>query len=1031
MKRFLTSFLMAILLPALSFAQSRIVTGIVADSQGEPLIGAAVVVKDAPSIVAITDLDGRFSIKLPLGSTVLEASFIGMQNQEVNVGSRNSITIVLEDRYNELDEAVVVGYGQQKKASVVGSITQTSGKVLERAGGVSSVGAALTGNLPGVITTASTGMPGEEDPKIYIRGASSWNNSQPLVLVDGIERPISSVDISSVESISVLKDASATSVFGVKGANGVILITTKRGQEGKATVNVGFNSTVKVPSKLPGKYDAYDALMWRNVAIERELGLIPDSWVDITPQSTIDLYRNQTSVEQRERYPNVDWNDELFKDFAMAYNANVSVSGGAKIVNYFAAVDYQYEGDLFKKWDNGRGYDPGYGFNRVNVRSNLDFNITKTTKLHTNLFGSAGIKKGPWGASGSETTVWEGIYGVAPDVFLPRYSDGTWGYYPAASNVSNSAAELALGGIQYTTTTRLNVDFIIEQDLSMLLKGWSAKGIISWDNTFVEKERGVNDEYNDAQYKWIDPDTGETTWKEKFDANNNFDFQDGPQWYVSGGRVSNGSTQRNLFYQFQTDWKRTFGKHDVTAMGMFSRQENAYGSEIPSYREDWAFRATYNYANRYMVELNGAYNGSEKFAPQNRFAFFSSYALGWLISEEKFMKNQNVITFLKLRASYGTIGDDNISSRWLYLSQWAYGGTAKMGLYSENSPYTWYKESTVGNEDVHWEKVTKKNLGLDFSIYDGLVAGSFDLFDDLRTDILIEGSSRAVPPYFGMDAPAANLGKVSSKGFEIELRFNKNIGSDWHLWGNYNFSHAKSTILERDDPALLPDYQKYAGKRLGQNYSYVTDKFYNTWDELYGSTIYSTNDDQKLPGDYNIVDYNGDGVIDSYDSVPYAYSSIPENTYNFTVGFDWKGLSFFVQFYGVYNVTRQVVFTSFYGKRDLLYEQGSFWSKDNTDADIPLPRWVSVASDYSDGNRYMYDGSYLRLKNAEVSYTFAPVWLKRAGVKSLRVFLNGNNLWVWTKMPDDRESNFAGTGWASQGAYPTVKRINLGAKFNF
>lgn len=1039
-KLFLIGFLFSLLVlpgPELLAQNEHIVTGVVLDEQKNPIAGATVAVK-GKTVGVFTEDDGSFSIKVPAGSQTLAISFMGMETQEVSVLNKNHIAVMLKDNNIQLTETVIVGYGQQKKASVVGAITQTTGKVLERAGGVSSVGAALTGNLPGVITEASTGMPGEEDPRIVIRGRSSWNGSDPLILVDGIERPMTSVDISSVESISVLKDASATAVFGVKGANGVILITTKRGVEGKASIRVGANATLKAPSKLPGKYDAYDALSIRNSVIEYELGLRPDAWANMTPVSIINKYRNPANLEESERYPNVDWADALFEDYAMSYNANLNVTGGTRFVKYFAGVDFLHEGDLFKKWDNNRGYNTGYGFNRLNVRSNLDFQLTRTTVLKVNLSGSHGAKRSPWGASGNEYTMWQGAYSVAPDVFLPKYSDGTWGYYePAPVAATNSAQNLAIAGNMLKTTTRINTDFTLDQDLSMITKGLNLKGTISWDNVFVETERGITDLNNGTQAKWINPETGEVRWKESYDGDNRFDFEEGRKWTTSPGVMENWSTQRKLYYQLQLNYGIRLGKHDITAMGLFSRDEKATGSQIPNYREDWVFRATYGFNDRYFFDYSGAYNGSEKFSKDHRFAFFSSGGIGWMVSEEKFMKGLKFLDMFKLKASYGSIGDDNIGQRWLYLTQWAYGGwdgfngQALMGPnMDEYSPYTWYRETQIGRSDVHWEKVTKTNYAAEFSFLNGLVAGELDFFTDKRTDILINGSNQAIPSYFGANPPTANLGRVKTNGYELTLKLNYQFKTGLRLWGNFNLTHAKDKVLSQDDPELLPYYQKRAGKQIGQATTHVGHGYYNTWDEVYGSTIHDKNDNQKLPGNNYIIDYNGDGVIDTYDEVPYGYSSTPQNTYNATVGFEYKGFAAFVQFYGVNNVTRQVVFGSFTGGQNLVYDEGSYWSKNNTNPDVPMPRWLSTPSEYSRGHRYMYDGSYIRLKNAEISYTFDSGWVKKLGLQSLRLYLNGNNLWVWSKMPDDRESNFAGTGWASQGAYPTVKRFNLGININ-
>lgn len=948
-KRMLTLAAMLLAFCLNIMAQSGItVKGTVADSNGEPIIGASVVVKGKPGVGTISDIDGNFVLNVPDENTVLVISYVGMQNKELKVGSVRNFNVTLEEDRRQLEEVVVVGYGQQKKASVVGAITQTTGDVLKRAGGINDISQALAGNLPGVVVTSSTGMPGAEDAQITVRAASSWNSSNPLVLVDGVERPMSSVDISSVQTVSVLKDASATAVYGVKGANGVILITTKRGQEGKATVDVTFNATLKAPSKLPNKYDAYDALMYRNESIEHELGIQSGAWDDISPMSFISMYRNQTTQEQRERYPNIDWQNELFKDYCMSYNANVNLSGGTNFVKYFVSVDYVNEGDLYQTWNTGRGYSAGYGYNRINARSNLDFQLTKTTTFKMNVAGSNAQRKTPWGqtddTSWGTAQQWAGAYNISPDAFYPLYSDGSWGYYPRAVNITNSAESIALSGIMKTTTTRINTDFTLEQKLDFITKGLRFNAQVAWDNVFVELNRGINDLYNNPQHKWIDPLTGEVYYKTAYDADSKFDYRQGVLWNTQSGEVDNSKTVRNLNYHLQLDWARSFGLHNLTAMGLWSRQEEGKGSEVPHYREDWVFRLTYNWANRYFVEWNGAYNGSERFSEDNRFAFFQSGAAGWMISDEPWMRNLKWLDMLKLRASYGQIGDDNVNQRWIYMSQWAYGGNTVMDLDHGTSPYTWYRESVLGNPDVKWETVTKKNIGLDYSFLNGLFAGSVDIFEDKRKDILLDGASQSVPYYFGATPPTANLGRVRTRGYELELRVNYPIKKDMRVWANFNMTHSKNKILFKDDPELYPDYQKSAGYAIGQYHSYLDKGYVNSYDELYGTTEHDVNDNQKLVGDYNIVDFNGDGVIDKDDSAPYGYTGTPENTYNATIGFEWKGFSCFVQFYGVTNVTRDVWLEDFPSNLDTVYDKGSWWSKYNMDSDVTFSRWISTPS---------------------------------------------------------------------------------------
>ena len=1028
-------------------AQKIQVKGNLVDGTGEPLIGATVKVKGNAGVGAVTDFDGNFIISVPSENSTLVFTYVGMKTKEVKIGKKRELKLTLEDD-NAIGEVVVVGYGQQKKASVVGAITQTTGKVLERAGGVSDIGSALTGNLPGVITSSSSGMPGDEDPKIVIRGVSSWNSSDPLVLVDGIERPMSSVDIHSVQSISVLKDASATAVYGVKGANGVILITTKRGTEGKAKISASASSALKLVSKLPETYGSADALYYVNQAIKHELGLSPSSWGDIRSTDFINNYNApagsidpETGLLMSERYPDVDWQKELFKDYAMSYNANVNIAGGTKAVKYYSAIDYQHEGDLFREWKNNRGYTSGYGFNRINVRSNLDFQLTKTTTLKANLAGSHGIRKSPYGldkGSWAETQLWQAAYSAPHDTFLPQYSDGVWGYFPKDEQGSpNSVTQLALHGEQATTTTRINTDFTLEQDLSFITKGLKASAIVSWDNVFVEASRGVNDLDHAAQYKYIDPITGVVTYKQKPGGKNNFDFVETIAWKTDAGALNNNLTQRNLFYQAQLYWGRKFGQHDVTAMGVFNRSERATGSQFTNYREDWAFRTTYNYADRYMLEYNGAYNGSEKFSKDNRFAFFNSGAIGWNVANEKWFKpvaetkvfGRNLVDILKLRYSYGEIGEDNVWERWLYQTTWAYGGKTHLDSTNPNneSIYTWYKESKVGNPDIHWEKAIKKNFGIDYAFLGGLVAGSLEFFNEKRSDIMIAGSSRSVPFYFGASAPYMNKGRTKTTGYELEVRLKYDFANGIHAYANMNMTHAKNVVTEHDDPVMLPSYQKNVGYSIGQAKSYLDNGTAQSWDDVIAMTPHNTNDNQKLPGQYIITDFNGDGVIDTNDSAPYGYTGTPQNTYNATIGIDYKGFSIYAQFYGVTNVSRYVAFNSL-PKSFLhtVFKEGDYWSPSTPDG-IPSLRVNSTPS-YYEGTRFLYDGSFCRLKNLEVAYTWNGGWIKSLGLSMLKVYVNGNNLFLWTDMPDDRESNFAGTGLASQGAYPTMKRINFGFK---
>lgn len=1028
-KRTVSMVMFFLMLVANAFAQGGInITGTVVDDNGEPVIGASVVLKGKAGVGTVTDFDGVFKMAVPSQNSVIVISYVGMNTKEIKVGNRKNIKVVLTEDAAQLEQVVVVGYGQQKKASIVGAITQTDEKVLQKHEGISSLGQALTGNLPGLITYSSTGMPGEEEPKIIIRSQSSWNGSDPLVLVDGVERPMSSVDMSSVATISVLKDASATAVYGVKGANGVILITTKRGQEGKAVVNLKANMTMKVASKLPEEYDSYDTFILKNRVLQREFAKNGASaWAGVKPMDIINKYRYPANMEEWDRYANVDWEDVMFRNSTMSYSMNANISGGSKLVKYYAAVDYVHEGDLFRQFKNKRGYQAGYGYNRLNMRSNIDFRITGTTELSVNLFGSNGVRTTPWDGKTSDG-YWSSVYQTAPDAFRPVYSDGTYGYFgPSRADAPNAVSLMANSGIEKQTTTRLNTDFILNQKLDFITKGLSFKANFSLDNSFIEAKRGIEDNnFETFPEKYVNPETGETSWN----GTNGEDKQDINKWTLTAGSVQKGwpfnSPYRKIYYSLQLNYAHQFGKHDVTAMGLFSRDKYTSGSEFAHFREDWVFRTTYNYDTRYFAEVNGAYNGSEKYGPNHRFDFFPSVSVGWMLTGEKFMENVKFVDMFKFRASWGKIGDDSAGDRWLYADKWSYGGNAMMGSPLVNTPYTIYSPTQIGNPDIHWEKVEKKNFGVDFSFFNGLLAGSFDLFKDHRTDIIIGGGSQNIPSFYGFTAPTANLGETESQGYELVLRSNYVFANKMRVYANFNMTHATNKVLFADDPALKAAYRKSVGYCIDQTRTYLDQGFIRSWDDLYGSTQRISNDDAKLTGDYLIMDFNGDGIIDDNDQAPYKYSGIPQNTFSTTVGFEYKGFQISAQFYGVTNVTRAIDFPTFNRNKNIAYVEGNYYTIDGG-GNIPLPRYGTTLPEGGNGTRYLYDGSYLRLKNLEIAYTFTGKFIKKCHLNALRVYLNGDNLFLWTDMPDDRENNFSsGYNSATGGAYPTMRRFNLG-----
>lgn len=508
-------------------------------------------------------------------------------------------------------------------------------------------------------------------------------------------------------------------------------------------------------------------------------------------------------------------------------------------------------------------------------------------------------------------------------------------------------------------------------------------------------------------------------------------------WSIRAEGINNANwdssipVTRRLMYQFQLNYARRFGVHNVSAMGVMKREEYARGNMFKNYREDWVGRITYDFDSRYLLEMNGAYNGSEKFGPGYRFDFFPSLAVGWYVSNEKFFKIK-WIDRMKLRYSKGWVGDDNGGGRWMYSSQMSYGSSSRLNNASDgSSPYTFYRETVVGNPAIHWENAVKDNYGLEVGFFKSQLSLSVDYFTENRTDIIIAGGSRAVPVFFGATPPSSNLGKVKSNGLEVELNINKKLTRDLDIWSKLAVTHNRNEVLFRDDPPLQFKHLKSAGYPIGQTRSLISTGFYKNWDEVYASVPTETNDLQKLPGYYNLLDYNADGLIkSSEDNAPIGYSEVPQNTASFSLGAAYKNLSLMFQIYGVNNANRVISFNNYRNDTDIVFGHvADYWSKDNPNASSFLPRWKTSAENI--GNYYVYDASFIRLRMVELSYSLDEnKWINKIGIENMRIFMNGNNLFFRSDLPDDRETTYSGGG-AADGAYPTMKRVNLGIDITF
>ena len=1001
------------------------VTGVVTDGSGEPLIGAGVMLKGT-KIGTTTDIDGRFSINVKGDGGVLEVSYINFVTQDIPIKGMSNIHITLQEDAMSIQETIVVGYGTQKKESVVGAIAQTKGEQLMKTGVQGNVGQMLSGLMPGLSTQTASDMPGNDDPTITIRGLSSWNGASPLILIDGVERKMSDIDAGQIESISVLKDASATAVFGVKGAEGVILITTKRGKEGRASVSFSANTTFKVIGEMPDIQDAYDTYRYQNELVEKSLPYDEASWGYFSPVGETNKYRHPASRAEADLYPNVNWPDAITKDFAMTQRYDLNVTGGAKFAKYFAAVSYLKDDDLLKSGGNDDlPFKPQFGFEHYNIRLNVDLNFTPTTTVSVNLAGSLRMRDEVPTQYGE---IWDAFYSLPPSIFPIQYVDGAYGS-PYGGTEKNPVAVLSGStNFQKKNTAQMMSDITLKQKLDFVTKGLSASGTFSFDTRFFSlRDFG----WSSVLSKAVDRNTGSVIYYPAT-GDNDMDYYPTPPWF-DGEKLSVNSTVRRTYYKVQADYARSFGKHDVTGLALMSREQMAEGSEFPHYREDWVGRFTYAYNNRYFVEANGSYNGSEKFASKYRFGFFPSLGLGWQISDEHFFKPlDKFVDKLKVRYSIGQVGSDNFAAqRWAYMSTWSVGdnnakgvfGTVFQGPYG-NSPgasYLQYKEAQVGNPELQWEVSTKQNIGIEFAFFNHLISGSLDVFQDNRDKVFLSAAQRAssVPGYFGAAPVAANLGKVRNRGFELDVTLRRSF-SEWNTWLRYTFAHAKEVVLAMDDPELIPDYQKNEGFRINQPKTYVDqDKFITSWDDVYGR-VGGENNTTRLPGSVANIDYNADGVINENDKIPYGYPERPENTYNIFLGFDYKGLSAQVHFLGVYNISRNFAPTL---TKSALAPYATprlwdYWTPDNTDALYALGGGNSTRGVW-------LDGSYLRFKSAEISYTFTGKILDKLRMSSLKLTAAGHNLFFWSKMPEEREE------YNYTNRYPPVKRFSFGLNVTF
>jgi TonB-linked SusC/RagA family outer membrane protein len=1016
-KNLVLFFLLLMSLPLLAQRNFNVTGKVVSVTDGLGLPGVTVLIK-GQKIATITDIEGTYSINIDIGKDVLVFSMIGFKEQEFSNIKSATLNVKLSESTEQLESVIVVGYGTQKKASSVGAISQAKGSDLIKLGSVMNVSSALTGVLPGVTSLTSSGEPGFQNT-IYIRGRGSWGDNSPLILVDGVERSYNGVDMNEIETASVLKDASATAVYGVKGANGVILITTKRGKTGEAKISFNFNLGLKEPT-----YSFKQLSQVRARELYNEARINEGSWNDIYTPENIDYWRTGSDPYY---HPEINWQDILMREVAISSQYNLNISGGSKNFRYFTSLGFVRDGDIYKT-EKQPEYDPRFYYQRFNYRSNLDFDISKSATLSLNVAGDLGTRNKPIGLQGSNPLNGGGVSGfntafyTAPTYLFPvRYENGILGATPIA-RWDNPLYNLNYQGAATEKTSTLFTDFSYNQKLDALIKGLSGKAKVSY-NTYVETQQIIEKDVL-AIYQ-SSPDV-EPIWLS--DANPTNEWVDKPA--VLGPKTLSDNS-RDLYYELSLNYANSFGKHDVSGLALFNRRQYNPGNEFTFYEEAWVGRATYGYDRRYLLEYNVAYTGSEKFAEGLRFGFFPAYAAGWVPSEEIFFKEAKWLNFvdkLKLKYSYGEVGSDKGAPRFTYQVGYNSGNNVNFGDDRTYSYGPLYYEGEAANVNATWEHAVKKNLGIEIGLLNQFDI-SIDLYDEKRTNILTP-TSAGTPVWIGADVSTANIGETKSHGFEVSLSWRKTINENFKYYITSSIDFQENRVIRRTDSKLTADYLREQGKPIDFNSGLLFSGLIQNWDDVYNNTSSAYENAARQPGDAIYADYNGDGIVNELDYVPADLNEIPAYTYRMNLGFSYKNFDITANFYGVFDVQRGIgpeLSWEFYNRYVQAFPESlDRWSPE-TAATATRPR---VGIDVLKHNRAnsdlnIYDASYLRLKSFEIAYNIDGNFLKKFGATGGSLFVNGNNLYTWTDF-DSRIDPEGGTN-----SYPITKRYNFGFRLQF
>ena len=1027
MKRIILSLLLFSALQVV-FAQSNTVSGVVTDASGESLPGVTVRIESSGT-GTITDMEGRYTLSELSANEKLTFSFVGMESQTVEIAGKQVINVTLVSSSLGLEEIQVVGYGTQKKVSVTGAISNISNDELMKSPSA-SVSNSLAGKITGISAIQNTGQPGADEAQLFIRGVPTLGDASPLILVDGVERSFSQLDPEEIESISVLKDASATAVFGVRGANGVIIVTTRRGVIGKPKISVSASVGVQQPTMLIEKLNSYEYAMAHNERMTND-GDVPV----FTNEQMLEDFKNGGTIE----YPDMDWTDYLMKKLAIQTKENITISGGTEKVRYFVSLGYFFQDGQMKDFESD--YDGNYKFNRYNYRSNIDIDVTESTLLKLSVGGRTEKRNTP---KTTDASMWKQLNWAHPFAGS-GIVDGDWittsrenDYMPV--EVKDPLDAFYGRGYENRTRNTLNLDVELKQDLDFITKGLDFRIKGAYNTTYHQTKVGS-----------AGPDGYITAFLKDANGTDILDDEGNRQIVINKRRdkeilriTENYGKARDWYFETAFNYNRQFGEHNVGGLFLYNQQVVNYPKTsgganmayqgIPRNTLGLVGRATYDFRSKYLFEVNLGYNGSENFPEESRFGLFPALSAGWVLTEEAFMKNATFLNFFKVRGSYGLVGNDKYGAqRFLYLPDaWNYDAKGyNFGIDNPNMQ-AGALEALIGNPNITWEKSLKQNYGFDSRLLDSRLGLSFDYFMERREDILIQRTT--FPTFVAASFPVVNMGIVENKGFEAEVKWNQKIGNDFSYRIAFNVSYARNEVVFKDEIPKPHDYLYETGHPVGQSFgrifnSFASDTLYTDSDPSYPSqgTLY--------PGDVIYQDLNGDSIVDGLDEKAIGYSSsAPEYNFGLNLGMNYKNWDFSMTWTGVAHASR--LLPSYYREPINAQNRNSFkylidrrWTPEmQNSAEFPRLSLNSAAHNYGyNADLWLRNSAFIRLKNIEIGYTIKSPALKRIGVSSMRAYANGYNLLTFSEFDYFDPESKPG----SDGLYPLVKIYNFGMKFNF